>query len=109
MREKREASPLLRPHWRVVPLGGVEYLLNNTQSGVEVNDVSITAPLGDFEFIGDTQWPGPSKGSESFRGERKSNGKLFGVRFSIRCRDADGEWQLGEAFIDKEPRRAVIL
>ncbi|GAA2851891.1 hypothetical protein [Microbacterium arabinogalactanolyticum] len=109
MKEEREATPLLRPVWRVIPLDGDVFVLNNTQSGVELSDVSIAAELGDFEFVGDTQWPGPSVGANKFRGERKRNGRLFGVRFTIRYRDAHGEWQVGEAWIDKEPRKAVIL
>lgn len=109
MKEEREATPLLRPVWRVIPLDGDVFVLNNTQSGVELSDVSIAAELGDFEFVGDTQWPGPSVGANKFRGERKRNGRLFGVRFTIRYRDAHGEWQVGEAWIDKEPRKAVVL
>ncbi|MFB7882764.1 hypothetical protein [Microbacterium sp. NPDC056057] len=109
LKEQRERSPLLRPTWRVVYLEDDRFLLNNTQSGVEISDVSIAAPLGDFEFIGDTQWPGPYSGVQQFRGRRMRNGRSFGVKFAIRYRDADGEWRAGEAWIDKEPRQAVVL
>ena len=109
LKEQRERSPLLRPTWRVVYLEDDRFLLNNTQSGVEISEVSIAAPLGDFEFIGDTQWPGPHGGVQQFRGRRMRNGRSFGVKFAVRYRDVDGEWQAGEAWIDKEPRQAVVL
>lgn len=109
LKEERERSPLLRTTWRVVDLEDDRFLLTNTQSGVEISAVSVAAPLGDFEFIGDTQWPGPHIDMQQFRGRRMRNGRSFGVKFAIRYRDADGEWQIGEAWIDKEPRRAVVL
>lgn len=109
IKEARDVTPLLRPVWQVIPLGATAFALRNSQSNVELSDVSIEAPLADFDFNGDTQWPGPSNGAHRFVGERKRNGRLFGVRFSVRYRDAHGEWQAGEAWIDKEPRKATIL
>ena len=98
------ALPLLRPEWRIVPLEDDLFLLNNTQSGVVVSDISIQAMMGSFEFVGDSQWPGEFSGSQTFRGERIGNGRIFGVDFIIYYRDRNGDAKQGKAWIDKAPR-----
>jgi hypothetical protein len=85
------------------------YELRNTQPGVVLRDLSMEVPLGDFQFNGPRHWPGEFEEKVEFEGERMRNGKVFGVKFVLRWRDAKGDWHAGEAWMDKEPRRPVVL
>lgn len=102
------ATPLLQPTWRAVPLERDEYLLNNTQAGVIISNVSITCDPEEFEFVGANQWPGPFSGSQPFRGQKKRRGQRLGVSVDVRYQDERGDWQTGKAFIDREPMRAFV-
>jgi len=105
----QRAAVLTQPVWRVVDVGDNGYMLNNTQSGVTIGSVSISAEPEVFEFIGDTQWPDLLEGARVFRGERKQRGRKFGVKFEVRWQDAHGDWQVGSAFLDRVSPRAVVF
>lgn len=109
----QRAALSLRPVWRIHDHGDGRFDLMNTQSGLteqDVSDVLIAAPLGDFVFHGDSQWPGQFDGRVTFAGERMANGRRFGVTFEIRWRDRNGDWQTGQAAIDNaRPRGGYVL
>lgn len=108
--DAQRAVRLPRPVWRIDEAGGTNsLLLRNMQPDVVLSDVSLEAPLGDFVFAGPSQWPGPMSGPQPFFGERQGNGRAFGVKFIVRWHDANGDPRMGEVFIDKEPRRAVVF
>lgn len=108
--EAQRAEPLIEPVWRVMQTEPGYYVLHNMQNNASVSSISIAAPAHDFLFTSDTQWTGPLVNNvQNFRGERRRRGEALGVRFTIRWRDANGDWRVGEAFIDKEPRRATVL
>lgn len=107
--EAQRAVRLPQPVWRVDELQDSDVLiLRNTQPDVVVSDVSLQVPLGDFAFAGPSQWPGRSTGVVEFRGTRQGNGRAFGVRFIVHWRDAHGDPRVGEAFVDKSPRKASV-
>lgn len=108
--EAQRAVPLPQPVWRVDGVEGSDaFVLRNTQPDVVVSDLSLQAPLGDFVFSGPSQWPGSSTGVVTFHGDRQRHGRAFGVKFVVRWRDANGDPRVGEAFLDKEPHRAIVL
>ncbi|MHA6668608.1 hypothetical protein ACX3O0_07035 [Homoserinimonas sp. A447] len=108
--DAERSVPLPRPAWRIDAVRSNDvYTLSNTQPGVVVRDLSMEAPLGDFQFNGPKYWPGEFEENIEFEGERMRNGKSFGVKFVLRWSDANGDRQLGEAWMDKEPRRGVVL
>ena len=111
--EAQRAVLKVKPVWRIVENDSGErpFWIRNVQRDAEAHDVCIDAPMGDFVFHTETQWPGvfPNDRQRPFAGERIGNGRKFGVTFSIRYRDANGDWQAGQATIEREPRRAVIL
>jgi len=107
--EAEKQAPLTRPSWRLDALQSNVFSLRNTQPGVIVRDLSIEAPMGDFQFNSPTQWPGEFIDVVAFDGDRQHNGKVFGVTFGLRWRDANGDWRTGQVRIDREPRRAIIV
>jgi hypothetical protein len=106
----QRAVPHPEPAWRVIqrPADGA-FELKNVQPGVVVQDVSIQAPLEAFGFNGPTQWPGKFENSLVFDGQRMRQGRLSGVVFSLKWRDLNGDWQAGEAWIEKERRTATVF
>jgi len=105
----QRAVPLLRPSWRVASLSKSDFVLQNTQSEVTMSDVSIRAEMGDFEFLSDTQGPGPFGDQRSFTGRRMGAGRKLGVKFTLSWRDANGDWHRGEVWIEREPIKAITL
>lgn len=111
--EAQRAALDVKPVWRIVENDSGErpFWIRNVQPDAEAHDISIAAPMGDFTFHTKTQWPGPFPNNRQwpFGGERVGNGRKFGVTFSIRYRDSNGDWQESKATIEREPRRAIVL
>lgn len=105
----QRAVPLLRPAWRIDPLGGADaYVLKNTQQGVDISNVSVDAPSSQFLFAGATQTQGPFDRHFEFYGQKTDGGRRLGVEFTVKWQDAHGEWWTQVVSIEREPRRAVI-
>lgn len=105
--EKERGEFLVQPNWTIdkLPIGAA-YGLRNTQSGVVVSDVSLSASVTAFVFEGANQWPGVFAGNVQFFGAPTKAGGTLGVTLTVRWRDARGDWKEGQAFIDREPIRA---
>lgn len=107
--EAKRAVPLLRPVWRIDPLGTADaYVLKNTQHSVEVSNVSVDASTGEFLFAGATQMRGPFDHHFEFYGQKTDGGRRLGVDFTVKWQDANGEWWDQVVSIEREPRRATV-
>jgi len=104
--EAERAVPLANPNWTVSMIHGV-YRLANTQGGVSVTDVSLSAPVDKFILDGQTQWPGNFDQATRFRGSPTHTGREAGVPFTVRYRDARGDWHDLPAFLDREIPQGV--
>lgn len=104
--EAERAVPLAKPNWIVSMIHGV-YRLANTQGGVSVTDVSLSAPVDKFILDGQTQWPGNFDQATQFRGSPTHTGREAGVPFTVRYRDARGDWHDLPAFLDRELPQGV--
>lgn len=107
--EAQRAIPSLRPVWRIDEAGPAAMSLRNTQEGVEVSNVSVEAPTGDFKFAGSTQLRGRFDGPWVFAGERTRDGRVLGVNFTVKWQDANSDWWAQEVRVDREPRRITVL
>lgn len=105
----QRAVPLLRPVWRIDPLGTADaYVLKNTQHSVEISNVSVDASTGEFLFDGATQMQGPFDHHFEFYGQKTAGGRRLGVDFTVKWQDAHGEWDTQVVSIEREPRRSVV-
>lgn len=108
--EAKRAAPLLRPVWRIDPVGTADaFVLKSTQHGVDISNVSVDAPTGDFQFAGATQTTGSFDRHFEFYGQKTEHGRLFGVDFSVKWQDAHGEWWGQVVRVQAEPRRMHVL
>lgn len=109
--QAQRAVPPLQPVWRIDDPGpgGNRFVLRNMQDGVEISDVSVEVDTSEFMFSGPTQTRGPFEGSLTFLGSKSHHGSLFGVDFTVRWRDGNGDTCAGVVKVDRDPRRAVIL
>lgn len=108
--EAKRAVPLLRPVWRIDPVGTADaFVLKNTQHGVEISNVSVDASTGDFQFAGATQMRGGFDGRFEFYGQKTEYGRRLGVDFSVKWQDAHGEWWGQVVRVPAEPRRMTVL
>lgn len=104
------AVPLLKPAWRIDPLGTADaFILKNTQHSVEISNVSVNAPTGEFQFDGATQMRGKLDRKFEFYGQRTDRGRRLGVDFVVKWQDAHGDWWSQVVRLDREPRRATVL
>jgi hypothetical protein len=104
--EAERSVPLVKPNWTVSMMGG-GYTLANTQRGVSVSEVSLSAPVDKFTLDGQTQWSGKFSQMTPFKGVPTHAGRKAGVEFTVRYRDARGDWHDLPAFLDRESRQTV--
>jgi hypothetical protein len=105
--EAERAVPLVKPNWTVTPESGRAYRLSNTQSGVSISEVALSAPTNKFAFDNETQWPGSFDQPVTFGGYPTDAGREDGVPFTVRYRDTRGDWRELPAFLDREFRPGI--
>lgn len=103
--EAQRATPPLQPVWRIDDPGpgGNRFYLRNMQNGVEIADVSVEANTNEFMFASSTQTRGPFGESFSFLGSKSHHGVRFGVDFTVRWRDSNGDWWARTVKVDRDP------
>lgn len=107
--EAERSVLLMKPNWKVTPESARAYTLSNTQSGVSISDVALSAPADKFEFDDETQWPGDFGQLVVFGGYPTDAGRKDGVPFTVHYRDARGDWQYLPAFLDRQFRANVYF
>ncbi|RDV46666.1 hypothetical protein DOE76_01065 [Leifsonia sp. ku-ls] len=108
--EAERAVPLLKPAWRIDPLGTADaFILKNTQHSVDISHVSVDAPTGEFQFAGATQMRGAFDRTFEFYGQKTESGRRLGVDFVVKWQDAHGEWWTQVVKVEREPRRMTVL
>lgn len=108
--EAERAAPLLRPVWRIDPLGTADaFILKNTQHSVETSNVSVDASTAEFLFAGATQMRGRLDHHLEFYGQKTERGRRLGVDFTVKWQDANGDWFSQVVSIEREPRRMTVL
>lgn len=106
----QRAVPALKPVWRIEELGTADaWVLRNAQHSVEVRNVSVDADSGDFVFTGATQSRGTVVTHFEFYGKKARRGQQFGVDFTVKWQDTNGDWWSQVVKVDRDPRRAVFL
>lgn len=99
---------LTKPVWRVQKSESAAIELSNVQEDAVVSDVGIFAAMGDFAFDSANQWAGPFTEPVRFLGQRVGTGRSLDVTFKVRYRDANGDYETGEAVLAREPRQPVL-
>lgn len=108
--EAQRAVPLLKPAWRIDPLGTADaFILKNTQHSVDISNVSVDAPTGEFQFDGATQMRGAFDHTFEFYGQKTESGRRLGVDFLVKWQDAHDEWWTQVVKVEREPRRMTVL
>jgi hypothetical protein len=107
----QRAVPIAEPVWRVEEYGDDSsqgtYALTNSELKAVVTDVVLSAEPELFAFTSSVNWP-DTWVFYRFSGQRTRQGQA-GVMFTVRWRDENGDWRSGRAWLDRLPRKGIVL